>query len=51
MESNTFVEIFNDSDFMQMLSFEDESIVEIDRLTGIPKYGAIMGYKGVIFII
>ena len=35
LQQNIFVEIFNDSDSMKILTFEHQSIVEMDRLTGI----------------
>lgn len=35
LQSSIFVEIFNDSDFMQLLPIEHQSIVNSDRLAGI----------------
>lgn len=35
LQQNIFVEIFNDSDSMQILTFEHQPIVEMDRLAGI----------------
>jgi hypothetical protein len=37
LQQNIFLEIFNDSDFIQTLAFQHESIVEMDSLTGIPR--------------
>jgi len=37
LQENIFLEIFNDSDFIQILALENQSIIEMDRLTGIPR--------------
>ncbi len=37
LQENIFLEIFNDSDFIQILALDNQSIIEMDRLTGIPR--------------
>jgi hypothetical protein len=37
LQENIFLEIFNDSDFIRILALENQSKIEIDRLTGIAR--------------
>ena len=37
LQENIFLEVFNDSDFIQILALENQSIIEMDKLTSIPR--------------
>ena len=37
LQENIFLEIFNDSDFIQILVLDNQSIIEMNRLTGISR--------------
>jgi len=37
LQENIFLEIFNDSDFVQILALNNQSVIQMDRLTGIPR--------------